>query len=347
MIQIPIAVATKREKVANAVLSRLPVRRLTSQEELGVFLGLNERRCLLIDSDFPDVCVPTTISQSLKRQVSTIVLGQNVDTRSVSEYFRAGALDVLEGESISEVPLERWIAEVLGRSSLPGPRAEYRNDFEDLVKIARHDLKAPLRTIAGFSKLLGQTLGDRLSDDEREYLEFINTSANKGYQLMERLKVFAEISPDPAAEQVSLEGPALLASNSERVRQGKGEVCLQWTSAPVVRGNETALVKLFSELIDNGLKFNASPRPKVEVAASREGDYWRIEVRDNGIGVEESHWQRVFEPLCRLNPDAEFEGSGLGLSICKRIVGAQDGTIEIRSNGSQGSSVWINLPAAD
>lgn len=85
--------------------------------------------------------------------------------------------------------------------------------------------------------------------------------------------------------------------------------------------------------------------PKLEISASRKGEYWRIDFQDNGIGIDESHWQRVFDPLCRLNPESDFAGSGLGLSISKRIVEMHGGTIALKSSDDGGTKVSFDLIA--
>lgn len=269
-----------------------------------------------------------------------------MDTSSVVEYFRAGALDVLDANIVSVDSIEDQLSEILQRTSHDRNHPEESGKrFDDFVKLARHDLKAPLRTIAGFSKLLKQSLGERLGEEDREYLEFIHSSADKGYHLLERLKVFAEIPQEVAYEPVSLEGVALVAGNARSSEARVGEVEVQWHSAPEVYGNEAALVCLFSELIDNSLKFNRSSVPRAEISSKKNGDYWEIKVRDNGIGIDESHLQKVFDPLCRLNAESEYMGCGLGLSISKRIVEIHGGMISIKSTPEKGSEVSFGLMA--
>ena len=345
MIQIPIAIASSRSDLLSSVRTRLPFYVVSNPVELRSFLASSQPRCLLVDSDFPEVDVSKLVSQSRQKHVSTIVLCRKMDTDSALDFFRAGALDVLDLKSVSVDSIEDQVSEILQRAPRIRHESESGKGIDDFVKLARHDLKAPLRTISGFSKLLKQSLEDRLGEEDREYLEFIHSSANKGYELMERLRVFSEIPTNVVYEPVSLEEVALVVSNSNSARVKAGDVAFRWHSAPEVYGNEAALVCLFDELIDNSLKFNRSSVPRVEISSERDGDYWEITVRDNGIGVDESHWQKVFEPLCKLNSESEYTGCGLGLSISKRIVETHGGMISIQSSPERGSEVTFGLIA--
>jgi light-regulated signal transduction histidine kinase (bacteriophytochrome) len=117
---------------------------------------------------------------------------------------------------------------------------------------------------------------------------------------------------------------------------------------PVVKGDPRQLTQLFQNLIGNAAKFRKpGEAPRVEVQAEREGDFWRVSVRDNGIGLDPRFSERVFTIFQRLHTREEYEGTGLGLAICKKIVERHGGRIWVESREGEGATFFFTLPAAD
>jgi light-regulated signal transduction histidine kinase (bacteriophytochrome) len=115
---------------------------------------------------------------------------------------------------------------------------------------------------------------------------------------------------------------------------------------PTVLGDETQLTQLFQNLIGNALKFRGPEAPRVEVRAEAQGNEWRFQVKDNGIGIDAQYFERIFIIFQRLHGKEEYPGTGIGLSICKKIVERHGGRIGLESQPGQGATFWFTLPAA-
>lgn len=113
---------------------------------------------------------------------------------------------------------------------------------------------------------------------------------------------------------------------------------------PVVTANRVQMVQLLQNLIGNALKFCAGRPPRVHVSAERQGDMWRFAVRDNGIGIEAAYLERIFVIFQRLHTRSEYEGTGIGLAICRRIVEKHGGQITVESTPGEGSTFYFTLP---
>jgi light-regulated signal transduction histidine kinase (bacteriophytochrome) len=113
---------------------------------------------------------------------------------------------------------------------------------------------------------------------------------------------------------------------------------------PTVRGDATQLSQLFQNLVANAIKFVADKPPRIEISAERQGDCWRFAVADNGIGVEPAHVERIFNVFQRLHGRSAYEGTGMGLAICRKIVERHGGAITARSRPGQGATFVVTLP---
>jgi hypothetical protein len=114
---------------------------------------------------------------------------------------------------------------------------------------------------------------------------------------------------------------------------------------PVIRGNETLMIQVLQNLVVNGLRYNRSPAPRVELSARRDNGHWIIDLRDNGVGIEAAYLTEIFNPLVRLHNAAEFPGAGLGLTLARKAVVSQNGTIWCESELGRGSVFHVRLPA--
>ncbi len=113
---------------------------------------------------------------------------------------------------------------------------------------------------------------------------------------------------------------------------------------PEVTADESQLSLVFQNLIGNAIKFRSEPTPRIEVAASRHNGSWQFEVKDNGIGIDERHRERIFTMFHRLHPRALYPGNGIGLAICKRILEGHGGRIWVESSPGAGSTFFFTLP---
>ena len=222
-------------------------------------------------------------------------------------------------------------------------------EFQDFVHIASHDLRSPLRKISSFGILLQDSLEGKLEDEDKENLEFLIGGAQKMAQMIEDLVMYSRLNTEDL-ELKSLN----LNEIVERLKQLELADLLEQTSAkieiseamPKVCADPALAKRLLQNLLFNALRYRKEDRnPRIRIRAQESTrDMVKIEVRDNGIGIDEKNFSRIFKMFMRLH--SSQEGTGAGLAICERIVDIHGGRIEVDSQAGAGSTFWFTLPAS-
>jgi len=263
---------------------------------------------------------------------------------NITEFDASGAplkvagiiLDISEQKAAEATILET--NEALKRSNI---------ELERFAYVASHDLQEPLRMVASFTQLLQKKYSDQLDDTAREYLQFAFDGAQRMQQLIRDLLTYSrlgrqdidEIPVDLAALMARVMQTLQLAIDDSGARIECGEL-------PVVRGDAGQLHRLLQNLIGNAIKYHGSERPRIRVyTESRDGETVFC-VRDNGIGIDVEQSHRVFEIFQRLHSRADYPGTGIGLSVCKRIVERHGGRIWFEP-APEGGTVFCFTLAAD
>jgi two-component system, chemotaxis family, sensor kinase Cph1 len=243
----------------------------------------------------------------------------------------------------TSVELEREI----GRRELAELKlAEANRDLEAFASIASHDLQEPLRKIKTFSSLLYEANTGNFTLESRELTEKIIHSAERMQELVNdvlSLSILSELITPGAVEIKKVISNAL---NDLEIKIREKAASIHVGDIPPVWGNANYLTQLFLNLISNAIKFNLR-KPVISISGEQLGDRVMIYIRDNGIGIGEKDIKRIFEPFTRLNAKSDFEGSGIGLTICRKIVEIHKGSIHVRSNPEEGTTFTIELPAAN
>lgn len=222
--------------------------------------------------------------------------------------------------------------------------------LQEFTYVASHDLREPVRKISSFGKLLASSLANKLSDDERENLDFMIDGANRMQQMIEALLVYSRVTTKGVEfEDVDLNEVV------EQLKSLELSVTLEETSGniliperlPLVRSDLVQVRQLLQNLIANGLKYHKKDvLPEVTIRAHGEDDGMvRIEVQDNGIGIKREQHDNVFIMFRRLHSKTEYKGAGIGLAVCKKIVERHGGKIGVESTYGQGSTFWFTIPA--
>jgi PAS domain S-box-containing protein len=224
--------------------------------------------------------------------------------------------------------------------------ARSNKELEEFAYVSSHDLQEPLRKIQSFSDLLVEEYSTQL-DDGKEYLDRISSSAKRMSTLIEDLLTFSRVTTKPMiAKPIDL-GDVLdmtVSDLHERIKKENGVVRVQ-DNMPTVLADETHMRQLFQNLIGNALKFHAPDvHPVVEVNATIQDDECHITVKDNGIGIDEKYAGKIFAVFQRLNSKHSYEGTGIGLAVCKKIVERYGGTIQVDSTVGVGTTFKITLP---
>jgi len=222
---------------------------------------------------------------------------------------------------------------------------ESNSALEEYARVASHDLQEPLRKIESFAQVLIEDYGGAVDTKGREYLDIMVNSAARMRRLIRDVLAFsrAATAEKPSADVDLNHVMEVVKDNlSERIQEREATIIAH--DLPLVYGDETQMVQLLQNLVGNGLKFNDHEAPRVEVFAAEDDNEWRIFVKDNGIGMRESETQTIFAPFKRLHGRQRFEGTGIGLAICRRITARHGGTIGVQSELNKGSTFWFTLP---
>jgi PAS domain S-box-containing protein len=218
-------------------------------------------------------------------------------------------------------------------------------DLSEFASVAAHDLKSPLSNIGGFAGMLAEGMGGDLTAEGREYTGYIARGVSRMTELIDDLLSYARLgSAAMAWEPVDcqrLVAEILVDLGGTIAARG---ATVQAEGLPVVTGDSARLRQLFQNLLTNALKFAAADTvPVVQVKADHLDADWVISVTDNGIGIDERHRDRVFRMFQRLHSD-EYDGTGMGLALCKRVAEAHGGRIWVEQPPEPGTSICVALP---
>ncbi len=215
--------------------------------------------------------------------------------------------------------------------------------LEEFVYVASHDLQEPIRKLVSFAKLLQTDLGDSLDESVANDLAFITTSAHRISTLVKNVRTLAHTDLATAEQAVSLDDCVNAAIDSMSDEIAVSGATIERQSLPCVTGNEVLLVQLFQHLIGNAIKFASLDSPVVEITAVFADSNWAFGVKDNGMGLDVRYADRIFKPFQRLHGRDEFEGTGIGLAICNRVVQRHGGRIWVDSQPGQGAHFQFTL----
>ncbi len=221
-------------------------------------------------------------------------------------------------------------------------------ELENFAYVASHDLQEPLRMVSSFCQLLDRRYADQLDETGHEFIDFAVDGAQRMQQLIDDLLAYSRVGrTDTAFEPVSIATScdralqylsATIADSGATVRCG---------DLPIVRGNDGQLTMVFQNLIANAIKFRSEAAPEVDISAAPEHGGWRFLVRDNGIGIQPQHADRIFRIFQRLHGREAYPGSGIGLAICKKIIETHGGWIRVEPQSGPGCTFAFWLPRAD
>lgn len=218
-------------------------------------------------------------------------------------------------------------------------------DLEQFAYVASHDLQEPLRMVASFTQLLEMQYKDKLDDKGLEYIAFAVDGAKRMQELINDLLVFSRVTSKAdgfkPVDMCKVYDEVLF--NLEIIIE-ENDAVITRDSLPVIFADYSQMVQIFQNLIGNALKYRSKKTPNIHISIGAKDNHWLFAVKDNGIGIESEFTDKIFDIFRRLHTNDEYEGTGIGLSITKRIVERHGGKIWVESEPGQGSTFYFTIP---
>ncbi|MEN6351163.1 MAG: PAS domain S-box protein [Syntrophomonas sp.] len=225
---------------------------------------------------------------------------------------------------------------------------ELRRSNEELQQfayVASHDLQEPLRMVTSFVQLLANRYRGRLDEEADEFINFAVDGARRMQHLIQDLLSYARVESKGREFSECDAGYCLgkAVFNLQKMIEENNAIIIN-CELPPIRADEGQITQLFQNLIDNAIKFRGVEPPKIYITAEKLQNEWLFSVQDNGIGIEPDYAERIFIIFQRLHSRKDFTGTGIGLSICKKIIQRHNGRIWVESQAGEGSTFFFTIP---
>ncbi|NED12836.1 sensor histidine kinase [Streptomyces sp. SID9124] len=272
---------------------------------------------------------------------------QRIEVRGPSDVRAvASAVEDMRGKLVAELDAAQEREDVLAQQTVELRRSN--SELEQFAYVASHDLQEPLRKVASFCQLLDKRYGNELDGRGKQYIDFAVDGAKRMQVLINDLLTFSRVgrvhdSWTPVELDKSLDRAL---GNLAMVIEESGTTVVRESPLPSVTGDPTTLAMIWQNLIGNAVKFRRPDEPCViTVGCEREGDDWHFAVADNGIGIAPEFAEKVFVIFQRLHGRDEYDGTGIGLALCRKIIEFHGGRIWLDPDSRQGARVHFSLPA--
>jgi light-regulated signal transduction histidine kinase (bacteriophytochrome) len=218
-------------------------------------------------------------------------------------------------------------------------------ELEQFAYVASHDLQEPLRTISSYTELLAEEYGDRLDGEGHEYMDFVVDGATRMQQLIKDLLAFSRVGTrGKEFAPMSFESVLQKVLGNLKLAIDECHAVVTFDELPEVIADESQIHQLLQNLISNALKFRSEQTPRIHVSASSKEKEWKFCIRDNGIGIDAEYFEQIFEIFQRLHSRRHYDGTGIGLAICRKIIQRHEGRMWVDSAPGQGASFYFTLP---
>lgn len=247
----------------------------------------------------------------------------------------------------SHADLERRVEERTRQLELQAAELRRSNaELEQFAYVASHDLQAPIRAVTSFAGLVSRKYAAQLDERGQAYLRQIVENGEHMKRLVDDLLAFSRLHTQQRAPEATASS-AVVRAVLDRLRPELEALDAHVTLGPLptVLADAPQLDQLFQNLLSNALKYRREGvPPQVSITAEREGSGWRFAISDNGIGIEPQYFDRIFVIFQRLHGREQYEGTGIGLAVCKKIVERHGGRLWVESAPGQGSTFFFTLP---
>lgn len=348
---------------------------LTWSDEVFRIFGLEPQSCIPCYEDFLDMIHPEDremVDHAYRDSLRDGVDGYKIEHRIVQkatgriryvhekcQHVRDKAGTVVRSGGMVHDITERTVAEkkilTLNKElqqsmrQLAESNTELERSNQDLQQYAyiiSHDLQEPLRTVSSFVQLLSRRYQEKLDAKANTFINFAVEGTSHMQRLLTDLLRFSRVGGgELRLAEISLESVLEKTLRNLEVAIEKSGARIEYDWLPIVRADEMQLTTLLQNLISNALKFRGELPPRIHISAIKEHNDWLIRIRDNGIGIDPQFFERIFLIFQRLHRRDEYAGTGIGLSICKKVVERHGGRIWVESSLGKGAAFHFSLPA--
>ena len=307
---------------------------------------------------FPCDVLPVPIAISSKKPVTNIIMGVNRPLTNDKVWILVNAepllndkgdikevicsfSDITERKAVEEKL--RWLYQSLEVRALE--LATSNKELERFAYIATHDLQEPLRMVSSFTELLKKKYASKLDEQAVEYINYAVEGASRMKNLILDLLEFTKFSSNKeefTETDMNKVLEEILKSSAEKINCSGAVLIIP--QLPVINAKTSLISQLFENLIGNALKYRSTNKPMIIVECKEGKDHFEFSISDNGIGIDAEYWDKIFILFKRLHSSNEsFEGTGVGLAICKKIVELHHGSIWVKSEKGKGSTFYFTI----
>ena len=323
---------------------------LAEDGEKGIELSrAHDLDCILLDYILPGLNGLEVLAKIKETEPSikapVIMMTGEGDERIAVKAMKQGASDYLIKGETTAIELNHAVDNAIEKFSLRCKLEEKQQEIEAFTYTAAHDIKAPLRIIESFSKILKTASLEQDQGKIDECTDMIIEVSARMSRLVDDLLEYTRAGRSDIPHRIIDLNKVVdfaICNLPEPIKKANGTI--EKCYLPAVKGESSALIQLFQNLIANALKYHESGQPELKVSSKKEKNRWLIGVQDNGIGIAPEHFQLIFAPFQRLHGKNKYEGSGIGLSTCKKIVNQHKGEIWVESTLGKGTTFWVSFP---
>ena len=277
----------------------------------------------------------------------TIMLTGQGNEVVATEAMKNGALDYLMKSHVTEENLQNALHLAIDRSLMLVKIEEQQEALHSFAQVLAHDLRSPIRSILGFSDLIMEAIAKKSTNDIVDYYDHIKRSALSILELIDTVSEFNKVEQAPHSfKVVAMQSlvDSVLHNLTQVIKESNARVTFDM-ELPEIVCNEPLIMQLLQNLIANGIKYCRQPVPKVHIGFQTQKGYRLFSVKDNGIGIAEEYYKTIFDMFKRLHgKGGEFDGNGIGLAICKKVVDRHHGRIWCESEIGKGTTFFFTIP---
>jgi signal transduction histidine kinase len=304
--------------------------------------------CVLVDYNMPKID-GLQLAHRLRTEhsyLATVLMTSFGDETLAAEALRSGVSDYIAKSRINTESLRRAVDRSIKVCSQARLIDEQRQELENFAYALAHDFKQPIRQITTFSEMISQKISENGDSEVLRYLAFLGDAAGRLGRLVDVMSQYTLLNQSPELTDVDLSAVAegVRTSLAPLLAESGGQFDAP-KRLPRIRGHATLMTQVLQNLVINGLRYNTSRAPRVTLSARTHNRHCVIDVRDNGIGIEAGDLTEIFKPLVRLHNTSEYPGAGLGLTLARKAVSAQGGSIWCDSSPGSGSVFHVRVPA--